>query len=244
MSRIGAARDVRADARRRPAVTGEAGSTGDRAARRRPQRDLLRAGQAVDHVAARRAGPATLGHDQPDGLDRQRGRRLVVVPTGTPVGSLPDRRPGHEPGPHRDGRPCRSTSSRTIPTAAARRVTSLVTGVTMGRTHAQDRVSWPAGHRSVQRDRRLRGPAQHRTAARGAPPSATPGRRSAATYTLDFDTSTGSASGPSTRPATGARGSQAARPSRVHPFDDRSASVVRTRQLDDRHRARPRTRRR
>ncbi len=57
----------------------------------------------------RHAGP-----DQRDGLDRQRRRRVsIVVPKGTPVGTLPDRRPGHEPGPDRHGQPSRSTSSWT-----------------------------------------------------------------------------------------------------------------------------------
>ena len=44
--------------RRRPSTV-EGGRAADGPAHDRPQRDVLRAGQAVDHVAARRAGPAT-----------------------------------------------------------------------------------------------------------------------------------------------------------------------------------------
>ncbi len=68
----------------------------------RPQRDVLRAGRAVDHVAARRLDGAAR-HVEPDGLDGDRRRSVTVtIPQGTPAGHLHDRRPGHEPGP--DGR--------------------------------------------------------------------------------------------------------------------------------------------
>ena len=71
--RRSAARDVRARARAPTAATVEAGQPATVPVDHRPQRDLLRAGQAVDHVAARRAGRARWS-PQPDGLDREECR--------------------------------------------------------------------------------------------------------------------------------------------------------------------------
>ena len=217
VSRIGDARRRSTSARPPTAATDRRGRhDGLDPGHARPQRDVLRAGPAVDHVAARRLD----GVRRPSSLmgwTANSGRLSVTIPAGTPLGRLPDRGPGArtraEPDDGRSrrgrrGRPDRR--SRRSPLVSERRGRDDVT--------PRVRVAWPAGHGSVERDRRLR----------GADPAANGGAWSAATAHRRAQAARSSSSarnepyalprpGASTRPATGARGSRAAAPTPSTP---------------------------
>ncbi len=134
------------------------GPAGDGAADHRPQRDILRAGQAVDHLAAAGLGRHP-GPNQRDGLDGHGREHLDRRADGHAPRQLPDRRPGHEPGSDRDGQP------------AGQRRRGHPDGPASGHLAGRRREDGPdraegsrvmaGGHRSVQRDHGLRGRAQH-----------------------------------------------------------------------------------
>ena len=169
--------------------------------------DVLRAGPAVDHVAARRLDRRSVAV-QPDGLEREHGTPARGGPGRHAARSLRDRRPGHQPGPHRDeddrrrgrrGRPDRRAAES--PRLAARRRGWARRGLRRD-------VAWPAatdpssGIAGYELQSSRNGGAWSAVDRAAAPTQRTRSCWSGSTR------ATGSGSGPSTRPGTGARGSR------------------------------------
>ena len=205
------------------ATTVEAGDDGVRPGHGRPQRDVLRARPAVDHVAARRLDrrPSPV---EPDRLDREHGDACsVTVPAGTPPGTYEIGVQATNQGRTATttiavevvhGRPDRQR--RRAPRSDARRRRSAHDAVPVrvaGRPRPIRRARSPATSSQRQRRRRRRGA---RDRDRGDRPARDRQPRPRdAPYAFRVRAAT--------RPATGARGSTAAGADDRQPVEDRSA---------------------
>ena len=219
-------RDLRPEPGRRDRHR-RSGPAGDGARDHRPQLDLLRAGQAVDHVAALGLDAATWPPPACIGWTAKSAAISIAVPMGTPVGSYQIGVQGTNQG--------RTVTVNLpvnvvvdIPTAKPP-VTSLISGRDrwVG-ARSKVRVSLAGGHRSVQRDRRLRGRAEHewrRLDLHGLddrPVQPWP------IYTLEFDTVYRFRVRAVDAAGHWSPWVEAVGTSRIHPFDDRSPSVTRS----------------
>ena len=201
----------------------------------RAQRDVLRAGAAHGQHRCPTAGPRAARRGASlFGLDRRsppawrstsrparRSARTTIGVTGTNQGRTSTT---IVPVTRRRGRPDGAHRPTTIPRIEARRSAP---------SHDAGPHQLAAGDGPDERDRRLRGASAASTAARGPRD-----RRDHAGASIELAAAsptstmpTGSASGPSTPPATGARGSGRGRASGSAPVDDRSSSTVRRRHL-------------
>ena len=176
----------------------------------------------VGHLAAGRLDRRP-GAVEPDGLDgERRGRLVVAIPAGTPLGRLRDRGPGRQPGSDRDDdHPGRGRRGRLRPPRADRGHPARVDDV--AQLGAGPR-RLAGGDRPVERHRRVRGPAEPQWWPRGRPRSRSARRRRARVLTVGLrcDVPVPGAGRRRGR-ATGARGPRAPPRSRSIAFDDRSS---------------------
>ena len=204
------ARDVRLRAGRRPRGTRRGRHDRRGPGQDRPQRDASSSGSRSRSRRCRPAGRGPLGRPSLHGLERAtRATSRSSSRSDTPIGRYEIGVRATNQGRTADTRSCRSTSSRTSRPHRRRSSRSPRAGRWAVADSRVD-VTWPAGHRPVERDRRLRAADQRRRRrVRTRRVARSAAERSAAT-SLRYDTPTGSGSGRRTRPATGARGSQAA----------------------------------